>query len=165
MNQPLREGFIEPTEAPAAPRVVQPPYQAPPRARTAEPPQGQTASMPPPVMEDPPPQDEPIPVFEVSWPLQVKLVHTKPVRTAKNESVDTLSLRQPTGADINRYGNPVRMNADGDLVIDERKMTLMIAALSGLLSPTVETLDSRDWNSIAYRLRPFFLPEPGLAWV
>lgn len=172
MNQPAREGFIDPqgqqpgdtAEAPPM-RIVQPNYYADPRQKaTAEPPpQPQSRPMPSPVMEEPPPQlEETIP--EIVWPLECRLVHSKPVRNFRNEILDTLSLRQPTGADINRYGNPVRINQDGDVIIDERKMAGMIAALSGVLLPNIETLDTRDWNSIAYRLRPFFLPEPALSW-
>jgi len=29
--------------------------------------------------------------------------------------------------------------------------------------PFIEQMDTRDWNSVAYRLRRFFLPDPG-AW-
>jgi hypothetical protein len=104
------------------------------------------------------------PVIEESWPITVKLVHTKPIRNHRNELIEALTFRQPTGGDINRCGNPVRISQDGDVIIDERKMTLMMASLSGVLSPVLETIDPRDWNSAAYRLRPFFLPEPNLAW-
>ena len=67
-----------------------------------------------------------------------------------------MSLREPRAGDINRYGNPVRVNQDGDVIIDERKMTYMMAALSGILPPFIEEMDPRDWNSCAYRLRAFF---------
>ena len=42
-------------------------------------------------------------------------------------------------------------------------MTYMIAAPSGVLPPFIEEMDPRDWNSCAYRLRRFFLPDPA-AW-
>jgi hypothetical protein len=99
---------------------------------------------------------------EESWPITVRLLH-KPVRNPKGEYVKELSFREPTGGDINRYGNPCRINADGDVVIDERKMTLVMAALAGILQPHLEAMDPRDWNSCAYRLRGFFLPEAA-AW-
>lgn len=168
---PMREGFVEVPDAPApaaAPRVVQPNYYAPPRPNQSTAPQSSPQpprpAVPPPVFEDPPPQDQQQ-FVETTWPIQVRLLHSKPVRNHQNVFIDTLSFRQPTGADINRYGNPVRINQDGDVVIDERKMTLMMSSLSGVLQPNIEALDTRDWNSAAYRLRPFFLPEPGLAWV
>jgi Phage tail assembly chaperone proteins, E, or 41 or 14 len=97
-----------------------------------------------------------------TWPIRVRLLH-RAIRDNKGEEVRELSFREPSGADINRYGNPVRINQEGDVVIDERKMTLIMAALTGILSPLLERMDPRDWNSCAYRLRGFFLPDPA-AW-
>jgi hypothetical protein len=96
------------------------------------------------------------------WPVKVRLLH-RPIRDNRGNEVKELTFREPTGADINRYGNPVRVNQDGDILIDERKMYFMMSALSGILTPMLEKMDTRDWNSCAYRLRGFFLPEPS-AW-
>jgi hypothetical protein len=104
---------------------------------------------------------EPLPA-EV-WPVKVKLMH-RAIRNNSGEETRELSFREPTGGDINRYGNPVRVNQEGDVVIDERKMTTIMAALSGVLQPLIERMDPRDWNSCAYRLRGFFLPDPQ-AWL
>ena len=112
-----------------------------------------------PVAPDPP--DPPEPEKE-TWPVVVKLLH-KPVRGAKGNMVNELSFREPTGGDINRYGNPCMVNQDGDVIILDRKMTTMIAVLSGILQPFIEGMDPRDWNSCAYRLRSFFIPDPA-AW-
>jgi hypothetical protein len=101
--------------------------------------------------------------YKETWPVKVKLVH-KPIRDQNERELTEMSFREPTAGDINRYGNPVRLTNDWDAVIDERKMTLMMAALSGVLSPMLDRMDPRDWNSCAYRLRTFFLPEPVLAW-
>jgi hypothetical protein len=101
---------------------------------------------------------EPAPAPADVWPVKVKLLH-KSVRNGRNEEVRELSFREPTGGDINRYGNPVRIDTAGEVIIDEQKMTLMMAGLSGVLSPMLQTMDPRDWNSCAYRLRGFFLPE------
>ena len=108
----------------------------------------------------PPPLPE---EFKETWPIKVKLVH-KPLRDQDGRELTELSFREPTAGDINRCGNPVRLTNDFDAAIDERKMTLMIATLSGVLSPMLDKMDPRDWNSCAYRLRAFFLPEPALAW-
>ena len=110
-------------------------------------------------------EPSPAPVPEVpaeTWPITVKLLH-KPIRNNTNEMVKELILREPTGGDINRCGNPCRINLDGDVIIDEKKMSLIMANLSGILSPLLDTMDPRDWNSCAYRLRGFFLPEVA-AW-
>ena len=110
----------------------------------------------------PPPQPPPLAVPDEQWPIVVKLLH-KPVRNSNNEEVSELSFREPRGADINRYGNPVRIDQNGDVVIDERKMSMIMSGLSGVLLPFLEQMDPRDWNSCAYRLRSFFLPDPR-AW-
>jgi hypothetical protein len=116
------------------------------------------------------PQEEPAPpqVAETparpveTWPIKVKLLH-KPVVSPDLQQLRELTFREPTGADVNRFGNPTRINGDGDIIVDERKMTLMMAALSGLIPSSLDKMDPRDWNSCAYRLRGFFLPEPE-AW-
>jgi hypothetical protein len=48
---------------------------------------------------------------------------------------------------------------DGEIIIEERKMTYIMGALCGILPPLLEQMDPRDWNSCAYRLRKFFLPD------
>jgi hypothetical protein len=107
----------------------------------------------------PAPEDE---IFVETWPITVKLLF-KPIRNDKGDMLKELSFREPRGGDINRYGNPCRVNQDGDVVIDERKMSLIMAALTGINMPFLEAMDPRDWNSCAYRLRAFFLPDPR-AW-
>ena len=94
--------------------------------------------------------------------MRVKLLH-KQVRNNRNEPIDELVFREPTAGDINRYGNPCRIGIDGEVLFDEQKMFRVIAALSGILLPNLEMMDPRDWNSCAYRLRSFFLPEVA-AW-
>jgi Phage tail assembly chaperone proteins, E, or 41 or 14 len=123
-------------------------------------PQIVAAPAPAPAPEPPPPKVE---EYKETWPIKVKLVH-KPIRDQNNQELKELTFREPTAGDINRCGNPVRLTDDYDAVIDERKMTLIMANLSGVLSPMLDKMDPRDWNSCAYRLRTFFLPEPALAW-
>lgn len=95
------------------------------------------------------------------WPIKVRLLH-RGVRQGA-EIVHELSFREPTGGDINRCGNPCHVDQNGDVIILERKMTTMMSQLSGILPPFIETMDPRDWNSCAYRLRGFFIPDP-TAW-
>lgn len=95
------------------------------------------------------------------WPIKVRLLH-RGVRQG-SEMVHELSFREPTGGDINRCGNPCHVDQNGDVIILERKMTTMMSQLSGILPPFIETMDPRDWNSCAYRLRGFFIPDP-TAW-
>jgi hypothetical protein len=97
-----------------------------------------------------------------TWPIKVRLMH-KPVRANNGDMLQELTFREPTGGDINRYGNPCTINQEGDVVILDRRMMTMMAALSGILLPFLEAMDPRDFNSCAYRLRGFFLPDPA-AW-
>jgi hypothetical protein len=112
--------------------------------------------------------DEPVvpvppdPELKETWPVKVKLLHKK-VRNMKGEMVNELSFREPTGGDINRYGNPCHVDQNGDVIILDRKMIVMMAVLSGILQPFLEAMDPRDYNSCAYRLRGFFIPDPA-AW-
>jgi tail assembly chaperone E/41/14-like protein len=127
--QPKREGFVDPEE----------------QAQVQAAPEQEIDAKPPPA-----------PVEE--WPIRLKLMH-KPVRNNRDELVHELTFRQPTAGDINRYGNPVRIDFNGEVQIDDQKMMRVIAALTGILVPNLEAMDPRDWTSCAYRLRSFFLPD------
>ena len=96
------------------------------------------------------------------WPVKVKLLYKK-IRDQRGNELSELSFRQPTGGDINRHGMPVRVDMSGDILIDERKMMFMMTALTGIMTPVLETMDPRDWVACAYRLRGFFIPDPA-AW-
>ena len=110
------------------------------------------------IIDQPPMDTAPPPRPVETWPVRVKLIH-KPIRNNNGQEIHEMVFREPTGGDINRCGNPCRIDQNGDVVIDERKMHLIMANLSGILSPLLDTLHPRDWNSCAYRLRNFFLPD------
>jgi hypothetical protein len=93
-----------------------------------------------------------------NWPITVQLLY-RPVTNDKGEQVWSLIFREPRASEINRIGNPTRMLWDGEIIIEERKMTYIMGALCGILPPLLEAMDPRDWNSCAYRLRKFFLPD------
>lgn len=92
------------------------------------------------------------------WPITVQLLY-KSIKNDKGEEVNSLTFREPRAGEINRIGNPTRMLWDGEIIIEERKMTYIMGALCGILPPLLEMMDPRDWNSCAYRLRKFFLPD------
>ena len=96
--------------------------------------------------------------FEFKWPMRIRLLH-RPIRNNKNEEIREITFREPTGGDINRYGAPVRINADGMFDIDDKKMAMMMAGLSGINLPFLERMDPRDWQSCVYRLKLFFHPD------
>jgi hypothetical protein len=135
MNKPVREGFVKEHETPQI--TVEIPSEPAPQAA-----------------EGPLPE---------TWPVTVRLLH-KPVRNGKNELVKELNFREPTARDImNVGGNPVRLDDRFDPHIDDRRMIILMANLSGILSPNLEAMDPRDYASCAYRLRGFFMPEAA-AW-
>jgi hypothetical protein len=142
MNKPAREGFVEDTvpvdidEAKVVP--VEP--------------------------EAPPPVEVP------DWPMVIKLLH-KPIQKSRTETLNELTFREPTAMDIIKCGgNPCRIEITDvsggrvkyNPVIDDAKMFVLMANLSGLLEPQLQKMDPRDYNSCAYRLRSFFLPEQGV---
>jgi hypothetical protein len=93
-----------------------------------------------------------------SWPVTVQLLY-RPIINDKGETINSLTFREPRASEINRIGNPTRMLWDGEIIIEERKMTYIMGALCGVLPVLLEAMDPRDWNSCAYRLRKFFLPD------
>jgi len=115
-----------------------------------------------PTLDTPAPEILPSPaeatpdILEDIWPIVVKL--GKPIKTQSGDEIKEISFREPTGGDINQYGNPVRMNSQGEWVIEERKMHFIMAALSGVMPPFLNKMDTRDWNVCAYELLRFFLP-------
>jgi hypothetical protein len=148
-----REGFVDERPEPQPMKTIDATAQAPEEAKSSR-------TMPPPEIEASP--AELPPMWQDEWPLVIKLLN-KPIRNNSGALVHELKLREPRAGDINRYGNPVRINQEGDVVWDERKMTYMIAALSDILAPFIEDMHPRDWNTVAMKLRNFFLPDPR-AW-
>jgi hypothetical protein len=105
------------------------------------------------------PEPTPAPAEPIEqWPLVVKLRHKPIIDPSKPDHIRELRLRQPTAGDIEAVGAPVQMGGGGMFVIDERKMGAMIGRLSGILSPLLQQMDSRDWYTAAFRLYRFFLP-------
>ncbi|MFH0298354.1 phage tail assembly protein [Bradyrhizobium sp. 31Argb] len=149
---PKREGFINDDDGPTLQRpMVDVTPEKPAKSRPT----------PEPAIEASPAEQD-LGSTEPEWPITVKLLH-KQIRNNKGEKISEITLREPRAGDINRYGNPVRIDQEGEVRIEERKMTFIIAALSDILPPFIEDMHPRDWNSVAFRLQRFFLPDPA-AW-
>jgi len=85
----------------------------------------------------------------------------KPV-IANGEETSELQFREPTGADIERHGNPVLLDMAADppkISFDTRAMTGMMAALATGPPSTIRQMHPKDWNTAAWTLANFFLPE------
>lgn len=155
LKQPkLREGF-QPLEAPTPP--LEPPQSAPPQQPLPSQLKSEPPAMEPPLSEyDQVRRD--IATNADTWPITVQLLY-RPIRNDKGEEINSLTFREPRASEINKIGNPTRMLWDGEIIIEERKMTYIMGALCGVLPPLLEAMDPRDWNSCALRLRKFFLPD------
>ena len=92
----------------------------------------------------------------------VVVVLRKPIMVGEEE-ITKLTFREPTAADIERCGNPVNIDfMSGDtpkMTFDAKAMSAMMSALSGVAPPILRKLNTRDWNSAAWNLASFFLPE------
>lgn len=82
---------------------------------------------------------------------------------ANGDEVKELRFREPTAGDIERCGNPVNIDMlSGDtpkLTFDSKSMTSMMALLAGVPPSTIRQLHTRDWNSAAWTLASFFMPD------
>src|SRR3954468_17682892 len=123
--QAKREGFVDDKQRPMV-------------DVTPEKPETKQRATPPPEI-DPSPAELPLPSDLDKWPITVKLLY-KSIRNNVGEEIREVHLREPRAGDISRYGNPIRINQDGDVLIEERKMTYIIAALASVLPPFVEDM-------------------------
>lgn len=75
---------------------------------------------------------------------------------AHGEKVKELVFREPTGADLVRYGSPIRL----DLSMNEAIMQNHMVALGNVPPSTIGKLKARDWQTIAFELSArFFVPK------
>jgi hypothetical protein len=90
---------------------------------------------------------------------------TKPIQ-AHGDEIKVLRWREPTGGDIERAGNPINIEMFGleqpRLSFDEKKMTAMISLLCAIPPSSVRQITASDWNSIAWRMVGFFMPNMGI---
>ena len=150
--QKIREGFVE-----SQPRIEPVPPAQPPQA---------PLSTQKEFRQDPPEPEltvidqlrEDIKASPNPWPVTVPLLY-KSIQNDKGEEIKSLTFREPTAAEINRIGNPIRLNWENEPIVEERKMTAMMGALSRVQPVRLQQMDPRDWCNCAWILRPFFLPD------
>ena len=86
----------------------------------------------------------------------------KPIQLG-SEEITQLTFREPTAADIERCGNPVNIDfISGDtpkMTFDAKSMSAMMGVLAGVPPSTIKKMNTRDWNSAAWNLASFFLPD------
>ncbi len=95
---------------------------------------------------------------EEEWPLKVTL--RKPIM-AHGDKLTVLELREPTGGDIERFGDPVWYDVQQNpprMHIHEANMAAMIGGLASIPPSSVKAMSPKDWKSIAWEIAPFFVP-------
>lgn len=82
---------------------------------------------------------------------------------ANGDEVNELTFREPTAGDIERAGNPVNidmMSSDTPKVtFDAKAMTQMMSFLAAVPPSTIRQMHPKDWNTAAWSLAGFFMPE------
>lgn len=82
---------------------------------------------------------------------------------AHGDEVKELKFREPTAGDIEKCGNPVNINFDGSetpkISFDAKSMSAMMSLLASVPPSTIRQLHPRDWNSAAWSLASFFMPD------
>lgn len=82
---------------------------------------------------------------------------------ANGDEVNLLTFREPTAGDIETVGNPVNLDFfQGDTpkaTFDTKVMTKMMSQLAAVPPSTIRQMHPRDWNTAAWILAPFFMPE------
>ena len=85
------------------------------------------------------------------------------VITANGDEVKSLTFREPTAGDIDRVGNPVVLDFfQGDTpktTFDAKIMTQMMSLLAAVPPSAIKQMHPRDWNTAAWSLASFFMPE------
>lgn len=82
---------------------------------------------------------------------------------AHGDEVKELTFREPTGGDISAVGNPVLIDMFGGetpkISFDTKIMKAMMSRLAAVPPSTIDQLHPRDWNSAAWSLAGFFVPD------
>jgi hypothetical protein len=85
----------------------------------------------------------------------------KPIM-AHGDEISELKFREPTAGDIEKCGNPVNLDFQGDspkMTFDSKAMSAMMSLLAAVPPSTIRQMHPRDWNSAAWNLASFFMPD------
>ena len=82
---------------------------------------------------------------------------------AHGDEVKELKFREPTAGDIERCGNPVNIDFfSGEtpkMTFDAKAMSAMMSLLATVPPSAIKQMHPRDWNSAAWGLASFFMPD------
>jgi Phage tail assembly chaperone proteins, E, or 41 or 14 len=81
---------------------------------------------------------------------------------AHGEMIKELRFREPTGADIEAVGSPIRIDFYGTepkMRYETESMSAMMSRLATVPPSTIKMITARDWESAALQLaHRFFIP-------
>jgi hypothetical protein len=87
----------------------------------------------------------------------------KPVRAHDDPKKMKLTLREPTVHDMQQVGVPWNLEFTSGrpqpVMADPIRVTAMLARLANVAPTTIEEMDTRDWNTAAWAIAHFFLPD------
>lgn len=82
---------------------------------------------------------------------------------AHGEEIKELRFREPTAGDIETCGNPVNIDflsgPSPKMTFNEKAMSAMMSTLAAVPPSTIKNLHTRDWNTAAWNLASFFMPD------
>ncbi|MCW8918908.1 MAG: phage tail assembly protein [Gammaproteobacteria bacterium] len=87
--------------------------------------------------------------------ITVKL--SRPIQ-AHNEELSQLTLREPTGEDVERLGIPATMGADESLSMNGKVICAYIVRLGKIPRTSVQQMAPADITACWTELLPFFFP-------
>jgi Phage tail assembly chaperone proteins, E, or 41 or 14 len=83
--------------------------------------------------------------------------------SAHGDEIKELKFREPTAGDIEICGNPVNIDfVPGEtpkLSFNSKSMSAMMSTLASVPPSTIRQLHTRDWNTAAWNLASFFMPD------
>lgn len=80
---------------------------------------------------------------------------SRPVK-AYDETVQTLTLRKPTGKDVRAIGFPYKLVGDDSVVLRADAIAAYIVALANVPMSSVDQLDPSDMNALGWAIARFF---------
>jgi hypothetical protein len=86
----------------------------------------------------------------------------KPIM-AHGDEISVLKFREPTAGDIEKCGNPVNIDFNSGstpkMSFDSKAMSAMMSSLAAVPPSTIKQMHPRDWNTAAWNLASFFMPD------
>ena len=73
-----------------------------------------------------------------------------------DQTLTSVTIREPTGKDIAAAGYPLRFGADGVTEVDAKVMNTLIARLANLTVRAMDTMPAGDWQNCCLVTMSFF---------